>query len=39
MISIYVHDMARAVEFYTENPGFVKVAEYNDGKDMPWIMP
>jgi catechol 2,3-dioxygenase-like lactoylglutathione lyase family enzyme len=41
MITIYVRDMARSVEFYTEKLGFVKVAEYNDGKDnyLTWVMP
>lgn len=41
MITIYVRDMARAVEFYTEKLVFVKVAEYNDGQDnyLTWIMP
>ena len=33
--------MARAVEFYTEKLGFVKLAEYNDGKDnyLTWVIP
>jgi catechol 2,3-dioxygenase-like lactoylglutathione lyase family enzyme len=41
MITIYVSDMARAVEFYTEKLGFVKLAEYNDGKDnyLTWVIP
>ena len=41
MITIYVRDMARAVEFYTEKLGFVKLAEYNDGKDnyLTWVIP
>src|SRR5687768_16908323 len=40
MITIYVRDMARAVEFYTEKLGFVKLAEYNDGKDnyLTWLI-
>jgi catechol 2,3-dioxygenase-like lactoylglutathione lyase family enzyme len=33
MITLYVRDMQRAVELYTEKLGFVKLAEYNDGKD------
>jgi catechol 2,3-dioxygenase-like lactoylglutathione lyase family enzyme len=41
MITIYVRDMTRAVEFYTEKLGFVKLAEYNDGKDnyLTWVIP
>lgn len=41
MITIYVRDMQRAVEFYTEKLGFVKLAEYNDGKDhsLTWVIP
>jgi catechol 2,3-dioxygenase-like lactoylglutathione lyase family enzyme len=41
MITIYVSDMTRAVEFYTEKLGFVKLAEYNDGKDnyLTWVIP
>jgi catechol 2,3-dioxygenase-like lactoylglutathione lyase family enzyme len=41
MITIYVRDMVRAVEFYIEKLGFEKVAEYNDGKDnyLTWVMP
>ena len=41
MITIYVSDMARAVEFYTEKLGFIQVAEYNDEKDthLVWVMP
>lgn len=41
MITIYVSDMARALEFYTEKLGFVKVAEYNDGGEnfLTWVMP
>jgi len=41
MITIYVSDMARAVEFYTVKLGFIQVAEYNDGKDnyLTWVMP
>ena len=41
MITIYVSDMARAVAFYTEKLGFVRVAEYNDEADthIVWVMP
>jgi catechol 2,3-dioxygenase-like lactoylglutathione lyase family enzyme len=41
MITVYVRDMVRAVEFYTEKLGFVKVAEYNDGGDnyLTWVLP
>ena len=41
MITIYVSDMARAVEFYIEKLGFVKLAEYDDGKDnyLTWVIP
>ncbi len=41
MITIYVSDMPRAVEFYTQKLGFVQVAEYDDGRDthIVWVMP
>ena len=41
MITIYVRDMQRAIEFYTEKLGFVQVAQYNDGKEnyLTWVMP
>ncbi len=41
MITIYVRDMARAVEFYTDKLGFVKLAEYNDGQGtyLTWVIP
>ena len=41
MITIYVSEMARAVEFYIEKLGFVKLAEYNDGADnyLTWVIP
>ena len=41
MITIFVRDMQRAVEFYTEQLGFVKVAEYDDGGEnhLTWILP
>lgn len=41
MITIYVRDMARSLEFYTEKLGFVKLAEYNDGREnyLTWVIP
>jgi len=41
MITIYVRDMQRSVEFYTEKLGFVQLAQYNDGKDnyLTWVIP
>ena len=41
MITIYVSNMARAVEFYTHKLGFLKVAEYNDGAGtyLVWVIP
>ena len=41
MITIYVRDMTRAVEFYTQKLGFVKLAEYNDGTGnyLIWVIP
>lgn len=41
MITIYVSDVSRAVDFYTKKLGFVQVAEYNDEKDthIVWVMP
>lgn len=41
MITVYVGDMDRALKFYTEQLGFVQVAEYNDGGDnyLTWVMP
>jgi lactoylglutathione lyase len=41
MITIYVRDMNRAVEFYTEKLGFATLAEYNDGSDnyLTWVIP
>lgn len=40
MITIYVSDVPRAVDFYTKKLGFVQVAEYNDEKDtnIVWVM-
>ena len=41
MITIYVRDMTRAVEFYTQKLGFVRLAEYNDGTGnyLIWVIP
>ena len=40
MITIYVRDLNRALEFYTQKIGFVQVAEFDDGNDhLIWIMP
>ena len=41
MITIYVRDMQRSVDFYTEKLGFVQLAQYNDGKDnyLTWVIP
>ena len=41
MITIYVSEMQRALEFYNDKLGFVKVAEYDDGRDnhLTWVMP
>jgi catechol 2,3-dioxygenase-like lactoylglutathione lyase family enzyme len=41
MITIYVSDLERALEFYTNKLGFVKLAEYDDGKDnhLVWVIP
>jgi catechol 2,3-dioxygenase-like lactoylglutathione lyase family enzyme len=41
MITIYVSNMGRSVKFYTEQLGFVQVAEYNDGMEnyLTWVMP
>lgn len=41
MITIYVSDMERSVDFYTQKLGFVKVAEYNDGGEnyLTWVLP
>lgn len=41
MITIYVNDLERALEFYTGKLGFVKLAEYDDGQDnhLIWVIP
>lgn len=40
MITIYVSDLQRAVEFYTEILGFVKTAEFDDGEQqLVWVVP
>ena len=41
MITIYVSDLERALEFYIGKLGFVKLAEYNDGADnhLVWVIP
>jgi catechol 2,3-dioxygenase-like lactoylglutathione lyase family enzyme len=40
MITIYVSDLDRALEFYTAKLGFVKTAEFNDGKQhLVWVVP
>lgn len=41
MITLYVSDLERALEFYTGKLGFVKLAEYDDGKDnhLIWVIP
>lgn len=41
MISIYVSDLERALDFYTQKLGFVKTAEFNDnaGTKLAWVVP
>jgi catechol 2,3-dioxygenase-like lactoylglutathione lyase family enzyme len=41
MITIYVSDLERALDFYANMLGFVKLAEYDDGKDnhLIWVIP
>ena len=40
MITIYVSDMDRSLEFYTNKFGFVKLAEFDDGENhLVWIIP
>lgn len=41
MISIYVSDLERALDFYTHKLGFVKTAEFDDnaGTKLAWIVP
>lgn len=41
MITIYVRDVDRALDFYTNTLGFVKTAEYDDGQGerLVWVVP
>lgn len=40
MITIYVSDLQRALEFYTETLGFVQTAEFDDGQQrLVWMVP
>jgi len=41
MITIYVRDLERALVFYTQQLGFVQVAEFDDGQGqhLIWVMP
>jgi catechol 2,3-dioxygenase-like lactoylglutathione lyase family enzyme len=41
MMTIYVRDLDRALDFYTNTLGFVKTAEYDDGKGerLVWVVP
>lgn len=41
MITIYVRDLERALEFYTGKLGFIRLAEYDDGKSerLVWVIP
>jgi catechol 2,3-dioxygenase-like lactoylglutathione lyase family enzyme len=41
MITIYVRDLERALEFYRDTLGFVKLAEYDDGQGerLIWVIP
>jgi catechol 2,3-dioxygenase-like lactoylglutathione lyase family enzyme len=40
MITIYVSDLDRALDFYTGKLGFVKTAEFNDGQQrLVWVVP
>ena len=41
MITIYVRDVDRALDFYTTTLGFVKTAEFNDGQGerLVWVAP
>ena len=40
MITIYVRNLPRALDFYTNKLGFVQVAEFDDGENhLVWIMP
>lgn len=40
MITIFVSDLQRAVEFYTGVLGFIKTAEFDDGQQhLVWVVP
>ena len=41
MITIYVSDLERALDFYTKKLGFMKLAEYDDGQEnhLIWVIP
>ena len=41
MVTVYVSDLPRAVEFYTEKLGFAKTAAFSDGNmpDIVWVCP
>ena len=40
MITIYVGDLERALNFYAEKLGFVKTAEFDDGEQcLAWVVP
>lgn len=41
MISIYVSNLERALDFYTEKLGFEKTAEFDDGQGtkLAWVVP
>ncbi|MEX2161146.1 MAG: VOC family protein [Anaerolineales bacterium] len=40
MVTIYVSDMQRALDFYTNKLGFVNLAEFNDGEThLIWLLP
>ena len=40
MVTIYVSDMARALEFYTQKLGFANLAEFDDGENhLVWLLP
>ena len=41
MVTVYVSDLDRAVEFYTQDLGFVKTAEFHDDRlpSIVWVCP
>ena len=40
MITIYVSDLPRAIDFYTQKLGFLQTAEYqDDGQHIVWVVP